>query len=269
MSSSKEKFSSEELQSAAPWTPPEMAAENSFVQALQRDLSGGVAEPAEVEPEPAAVVTAEALEEVQKEAYAEAAKAGHEAGYKEGFDKGNQEGYKEGYDKGFQQGYREGKEQGFSEGKTEAMAELKEKAVHLDNILSLLSEPLRQLDEQVEQELVTLAMTVARQLVRRELKTDPGQIIAVVREALALLPVSQRKATLTMHPEDAELVRSALHLDEISVPWKIVEEPLISRGGCKIETDVSRIDATVETRLAAVIATALGGDRGADQGKSE
>ncbi len=267
MNSSKEKFSSEELQTASPWTPPEMASEDSFVQALERDLSG-VSKPAP-EPEPAAVVTAEALEEVQKQAYEEAAKAGRETGYREGFDKGNQEGYKEGYDKGFQQGYREGKEQGFSEGKSEAMAQLEEKAGYLDDILNLLSEPLEQLDEQVEQELVTLAMIVAKQLVRRELKTDPGQIIAVVREALAVLPVSQRKATLTMHPDDAELVRSALRLDEVSVPWKIVEDPLISRGGCKIETEVSRIDATVETRLAAVIATALGDERGADQGKSE
>jgi len=64
-----------------------------------------------------------------------------------------------------------------------------------------------------------------------------------------------------LHPEDAGLVRSALSLDEMSPPWKIVEDPLITRGGCKVDTEVSHIDATVENRLTAVIATLFGGER--------
>lgn len=257
----KDRFSDEELQSASAWHPPEVGGADSFAQALKRDLGGEVADetPAVAEP-----ITAEELEQVQQQAFTEASKAGHEAGYREGFDKGNQEGYREGYDKGYQQGYKEGREQGKQEGKTEALAMVREQVDYLQRAMTMLTEPLAQLDEQVEQELVTLAMTVAKQLVRRELKTDPGQIVAVVRDALSLLPVSQRQATLIMHPEDAELVQSALHLDEISVPWKIVEEPLMTRGGCRIETEVSRIDATVEKRLAAVIAAALGDERGSE-----
>ncbi len=274
MNSSDQSFSPEELEDAAPLQWPEVRADDAFSRVLRQELDPQPeqesAEPAvEAPPDPSMVLTADQLERMQREACEEAAREGRERGYREGYDKGNQEGYREGYDKGFQQGYREGREQGEKEGLEEAKRSLDAEIGHIGEVLKQLSEPLSDLDEEVERELVDLAMAVARQLVRRELKTDPGQIVAVVRDALSLLPVSQRTATLTMHPEDAELVRSALRLDEASVPWKIVEEPLISRGGCKVETEVSRIDATVESRLAAVIATALGGERSLDRKSGE
>ncbi len=259
MSSSNGRFSPEELDAASPWRWPEVVPDDSFAEALQQDLD----EPVEVS-EPIPLPTAAALEAIQKQASEEAAKAGHELGYREGYAKGSQEGYKEGYDKGFQQGYREGREKGEAEGRACANQALAAEVSYLRQLMTALTAPLEQVDEQVEQELVTLAMTVAKHLVRRELKTDPGQIVAVVREALALLPVAKRCVTLVLHPKDAELVRAALHLDQAKVPWQIVEEPLISRGGCRVETEVSRIDATVETRLAAVIAAAWGGERSGD-----
>ncbi|MGZ5030386.1 MAG: FliH/SctL family protein, partial [Methylobacter sp.] len=83
----------------------------------------------------------------------------------------------------------------------------------------------------------------------------------VVREAIHVLPLASQKITLKLHPEDAELVRSALALDEMSPSWGIVEDPLITRGGCEVDTDISHVDATVEHRLAAVVATLLGGER--------
>ncbi|HEB76969.1 MAG TPA: flagellar assembly protein FliH [Methylothermaceae bacterium] len=264
MSSSKEMFTEAELQQASPWQLPEMTPQDSFAEALEQDLSPDPSQE-EAPPESPPVLTAEELEAMQRQAFEEAAKEGREAGYREGYDKGNQEGYKEGYDKGFQQGYREGRDKGEAEGRAAAEKSLVQEAEYLGRIMAALTEPLKQLDQQVEEELVALAIAVARQLIRRELKTDPGQIVAVVREALGLLPLSQRTATVTMHPEDAALVRSALKLDQIHVPWQIVEDPLISRGGCRVETEVSRIDATVEARLAAVIAATFGGERHTDQ----
>ena len=38
----------------------------------------------------------------------------------------------------------------------------------------------------------------------------------------------------------------------------------LSRGGCRVSTDTSRIDATVENRVNAVIAEVLGGERDVD-----
>ena len=94
---------------------------------------------------------------------------------------------------------------------------------------------------------------------------DPGQVVAAVREAIKVLPLSSQKISLHLHPEDVELVRSVLSLDEMSPSWAVVEDPLITRGGCQVDTDLSHIDATVENRLAAVIAGLFGGEREQDK----
>ena len=160
-----------------------------------------------------------------------------------------------------QEAREEGFRQGEAEGREEGMAAVRAEAEHLRLVLDSLVPFVEILDRQLEQELVTLAVTVARQLVRRELRTEPGQIVAAVREALAVLPSSDRRVRLHLHPEDARIVRDALHLSELEQPWKVVEDPTLSRGGAWLETDISRVDATVESRLNAVIAEMWGGER--------
>ena len=123
---------------------------------------------------------------------------------------------------------------------------------------------MRELDKQVVDELVDLSMAVARQIIRRELKTSPGEIVAVVKEAINLLPVSASDVNLELHPEDAALVRNALLPSDADTPWQITEDPLLSRGGCRVSTNTSRIDATVENRINAAIAAVLGGERDVD-----
>lgn len=163
---------------------------------------------------------------------------------------------KQAYEEGFAQGHKDG----VNAGQTQMQVHVR----RLDQLMTRLATPLAELDQRVEQELVTLAMAVARQLVRRELKTDPGQIVAVVREALGALPIASQNVRLHLHPEDAALVRAALSLTDGEHAWRIIEDGLQNRGGCQLVTDTSRIDAGVETRLAAIIATVLGGERGDD-----
>lgn len=171
---------------------------------------------------------------------------------------------KQAYDEAFQQGLQEGREKGFQKGLNESRDQIGEKLAQLNSMIATFDKPFKNLDQKIEEELVALSMLVAKQLVRRELKIDPGQVIAVVREAMSILPVSSQKVSLRLHPDDAALVRSAFALEEVDLAWTIAEDPLLSRGGCEIVTETSRIDATVEKRLSAVISTALGGEREAD-----
>ena len=164
----------------------------------------------------------------------------------------------------YEAAYAEGLEQGRKKGYTTGLAEIQAQADRLMKIITLLHEPLSQLDDQIEKELVALSIAIARQIVRRELKTDPGQIVAVIREAIASLPVGSRNIHLHLHPEDAALVRNALSLTGNDKTWRIAEDPVLTRGGCKVVTDISRIDATIDTRIAAIAATILGGVRDHD-----
>lgn len=233
MSLSKE-FSRHELDSLLRWDLPQVA-DNSGRCSMQSDGHNGRS---------TTMLTVEEIERMQQQAGDEAA----------------ERGWKEGYEKGLRLGKSQGYEQGYEKGQDEIRGRINE----LIGLLGTLNEPLRHLDEQVEQELVLLAMAATKQLVRRELKTDPGQVVAVVREAMQILPVASRNIHLYLHPEDAELVRSVLTVDDMTPNWGLSEDPLLTRGGCRIETDTSRIDATVEKRLAAVIATVLGDERSQD-----
>jgi flagellar assembly protein FliH len=173
------------------------------------------------------------------------------------------------YQEGFEQGKKEGFKYGHEEALTETRSAMQQKAQKLDQLLTTLDTPLKELDEQVERELISLAISMVRQLVRREVKADPGQIIGVVRESLTLLPVSSRNVRLVLHPEDAKMVREIFEVSEQDLVWSIVEDPVLGRGGCKVITDTSQIDATLESRLAAMITTLLGGERDRDEADSE
>ena len=61
---------------------------------------------------------------------------------------------------------------------------------------------------------------------------------------------------------DAALLRERMRVGEGEESrWQIVEDPMLTRGGCRVSTDVSLVDASVEQRLAAVVARVLGEER--------
>jgi flagellar assembly protein FliH len=162
------------------------------------------------------------------------------------------------------QAYDEAYARGLEEGKKAMQA----RGARLDALMVALNTPFEELDQQVEDELVNLTIAIVRQLVRRELRTDPGQVVAVVREAVAALPVVARNIRLHLHPEDAQLVREALSVSENEKHWRIVDDPVLTRGGCRVVTENSQVDATLETRLAQIVSSVFGGER-AEDGESD
>src|SRR5581483_7981443 len=99
----------------------------------------------------------------------------------------------------------------------------------LDSILQLLAQPLAQLDGEVEKELLNLTLAVGKQLARRELRVDPGQIIAIIRESLGQLPAAARDIRVHLHPEDAATVRERLATPANERAWTMVEDPTLTR----------------------------------------
>lgn len=138
---------------------------------------------------------------------------------------------------------------------------LGERVKRLDAALSLIARPLEQLDADIESELAQLALAIGKQLARRELRVEPAQVIAILRESLALLPAAAREVRVHMHPDDAATVREHLTAPASERAWTMVEDPTLSRGGCVVHSQSSRIDARLESRIAAVAASALGDER--------
>ncbi len=186
------------------------------------------------------LMTAAQLEQIQKQAH------------KEGFEQGKKEGFKYGHKEALEEGRKQ----------------LQQNIQSMEKLFHALETPFKQLDEQVERELITLAIAIVKQLVRREIKADPNQILGVVREAIGILPVSSRHVRLVLHPDDAVVVREVYSTTETELGWVIVEDPILARGGCRVLTDTSQIDASLESRLTSLIAPLLGGERLQEDGET-
>jgi len=157
-----------------------------------------------------------------------------------------------------------GYEAGLAQARAEMDPRLEELAarVHrLDSVLQLLAAPLKALDDQVEQQLLALAFAVGKQLARRELSAAPAQIVAILRECLEQLPLAARDVRVHLHPEDAAIVRERLAAPAEERAWSLIEDPTLARGGCLVRSDSSQIDARFESRVNAVLASALGEQR--------
>jgi flagellar assembly protein FliH len=84
----------------------------------------------------------------------------------------------------------------------------------------------------------------------------PEVVLPVIREAIASIPQGSLHPRLMLHPQDAALVRSVLDANQITpAPWRIVEDARLERGGCRVETATSELDASVESRWKAVVAS--------------
>lgn len=140
---------------------------------------------------------------------------------------------------------------------------LDDQARNLESALQTLARPLAQLDDVVHGQIAMLATALARALLRRELRTDPSQIIGIVRDTVALLPAAARGVRVVLHPDDAALLREKLSLGGQDPAWTVIDDPVLARGDCRVHTDYAQIDARVETRLGEALALLLGEERGA------
>lgn len=164
----------------------------------------------------------------------------------------------------WEQGLAAGHAEGVRRGEAELavrVGELNVKLVALEAILGTLAKPLEQLDTAMEQELTRLTLIIAKHLVRRELRIDPTQVIGIIRHTVGLLPLAARDVRVHLHPDDAAIVREKLAKPSGEREWVLMEDPLLARGGCRLTTATSSIDARLETRVADAMIALLGEDR--------
>lgn len=154
---------------------------------------------------------------------------------------------------------REGYEQGLAEGRAAARDALQAQLQQLRKMCDALARPLADVDAAVERQLAELAMLVARGVLQAELQVRPEHLLRIVRKAIAALPAATADVDICVPPQAAALLRDGLH-EAAEHDWHIVEDAQLAPGECRIITANSRIDASIETRLAAMVAAALDED---------
>lgn len=159
--------------------------------------------------------------------------------------------------RGEREGHRQGLARGHAEGYAAGMALAREQAQSLQALLLALPAALRAAEREIADDLLTLALDIARQMVGQALVTEPQLMLTLVRELLSTEPALNGTPRLLLHADDAALVQQHLADDLQTAGWRIRTDPSITRGGCQVHAASGALDATLETRWARV-ATALG-----------
>jgi len=145
---------------------------------------------------------------------------------------------------GLEEGRAAGFEEGMAAGRAAAAAELE----HLRAIAAGFGQAVAQADEAIANDVLDLALHLARAMLRTALEVRPELLIPAVREAIEYLPVLQQPALLMLNPQDAEIVRGAIGEELDKGGWRVVPDPAIGRGGCKVDTATNQIDAQAAAR---------------------
>ena len=151
------------------------------------------------------------------------------------------------YNEGFSTGEKDGFHAGQLKAKQEADVVLQGKVALLEQLMTQLFEPIAEQDQALERALVQLVSQMSREVIRRELLADSSQLTQVLREALKLLPMGAGNVRIHINPQDFELVKALRERHEES--WRILEDEQLQPGGCRVESEHSLIDASIETRL--------------------
>ncbi|MCO7226124.1 flagellar assembly protein FliH [Pleionea sp. CnH1-48] len=162
----------------------------------------------------------------------------------------------------YDEGLEKGKEDGLQQGLQAAEAEVAQWKQRFEQLMTHLQDPLIEQQEAVEEALKDLTCAITHQLIRREIQQAPEQIVAVIREALSMLPERSQDIRVHLHPDDVQLVNKLFHLDGGGEHhWKVLDDPTVTRGGCQVKTTASSIDATIEKRIADIFGHIFGEQR--------
>ena len=162
----------------------------------------------------------------------------------------------EGYREGFETGHREGHAAGLKEGREQGDAELRKRTQEvvapLVPLASRFGEAIAQLDDEIADALVNLALATGRQLAGDALKASPEQILEIVRELIHVEPALSGKPRLWLHPDDQVLVEAQLGQELESAGWRLQPDDQLSRGGCRVTSQSGELDASWESRFEAI-----------------
>jgi flagellar assembly protein FliH len=188
----------------------------------------------------AAHARAEALLKDAETRASQIRKSAEEAGYKAGFESGLQAGRDAGRRDAYEAACKEfaEKQQGVASMCREVIA-----SVEADRATWAAS---------ARQDLIELAMAIARRVAHHVGEREREVVLANLEEAVRLTG-ARSDVTIAVHPADAETTRlfakSLLDLKEQWEHVRVVEEPEVAVGGCRVQWGSGAVDATLDTQL--------------------
>ncbi len=140
------------------------------------------------------------------------------------------------------------REDGFAAGFADGRALAEHEARRLSQVAASMEAAIAGLEHSVADQLLDLAIDLARAVLRHELTVRPEALRELVQEAMRALPESIAGGEIQVHPSDVDLVKDYLRDAGYNGGWRVVADARIDAGGCRIATRACDIDGTLRTR---------------------
>ncbi|WP_036303469.1 FliH/SctL family protein [Methylotenera sp. L2L1] len=140
--------------------------------------------------------------------------------------------------------YSKGVQEGFAAGMAQARELAQVEKNQLLQLMNAFSSALENSDEQIAEDVLSLALDIAKSMLKIKLDVDKKVLLPVVLDAIHYLPHIQRPARILVHHEDMHLLREYMADEIANDHWQIHEDSNIERGGCLVETGANQVDAT-------------------------
>lgn len=155
---------------------------------------------------------------------------------------------------GYHDGYRDGLValEGFKQSFSAQLAS------QIGKLIDGFESEFEALEAQIALAVTHSALRLARQVVRAELQTRPEIVAQVAAEAVNAVLLSARHLTVLAHPLDMPLIEQGAAETLAARQARVVASDQVTRGGCRVESDLGSVDASIESRWHQA-ATSLGG----------
>ena len=175
-------------------------------------------------------------------------------------------GLAEGRTEGLARGTEQGRAEGLRQALDEHRGQLTAAVNALGGAMTELDASRAALESAALEEVVQLAIAVARRVTKRQGLIDPAVLSENLREAMKLV-VHAGDVKVAINPAQRQTLEVALPAMRLEFPRvghvELTDDPSVEAGGCRIYAGGGQIDATLDEQLDRVVADLLpdaGGD---------
>jgi flagellar assembly protein FliH len=154
-----------------------------------------------------------------------------------------------------QAGYQDGYRDGLVALESFKQAFATQMSAQLGALVAAFDAEFAQLESAMADGVAQSATALARQVVRSELATRPEIVATVAAQAIEAVLLSAKHIRVHVHPADLPLVQQGAADALAARGARLMADASISRGGCRIDSDIGRIDAGIDARWSQAAAT--------------
>jgi len=165
-----------------------------------------------------------------------------------------------GHAAGWMRGVEEGRIEGRQQARAEALEEFRAAFAALErswkSALEQWQDARRRLLAYAREDVLELALAVARKVIHRNIEHDPSLVVDQIAAALSLVMQASR-LSIAVNPADRKIVELALpeilHAAKQSCDVVIVDGDEVERGGCVINTGRGSVDANISVQIERIV----------------